>query len=109
MSVRIEDEKKSPGSMPKKAKEQRQARQQRRRKRKVRGRRKKGKSERLLTDLYQPPEEHTKAFKEAGLPSKGFWSLSHRNKARTISQLEVESNKGKLIMFDFGKGLICKY
>jgi len=109
MSLRIEDEKKSPGSMPKKVKEQRQARQQRQRKRKVRGRGKNGKSEHLLMNLRQPPEEHTKAFKEAGLPSKGFWPLSHRNKARTISQLEMESDKSKLIMFDFGKGLICKH
>jgi hypothetical protein len=102
----ISEDKKDAGSVPSKAKEQQQARQKQRRKCKARGRHKNGKRKDQSTDLHPPPEGHAKAFKEAGLPSKSLWSLSHRNEARRISQLEAEPDKSKLMMFDLRKDLI---
>jgi hypothetical protein len=87
-------------SIPSKAKEQQQDGQRERRKRKARERCKKGKMKGLLTDLHQPPDRHAKALKEAGLPSKGLWSLSHRNKAKRISQSEMKPDESKLTMLD---------
>ncbi len=101
-----EDGKKNAGSVPSKAKEQKRAWQQQRRKCQVREGHKKGKRKDQPTDLHLPPEGRAKAFKDAGLPSKTLWSLSYRNKARRISQLEAEPDKSKLIMFDLHKGLI---
>lgn len=101
-----EDKKKDAGSIPSKAREKQHARQQQRRKRKAVVRYKKRDRKDQSTDLHPPPEGYAKAFTEAGLPSKSFWSLFHRNKARRISQLEAEPDKSKLIMFDLRKGLI---
>lgn len=95
-----EDKTRNEDSMPNEAKEQQQAGQRERRKRKAPERCKKGKREGLLTDLHQPPEGHAKALREAGLPSKGLWSLSHRNKAKRISQSEMKPDENKLAMLD---------
>jgi len=97
---------KDAASVPSNTKDQLQARQQERRRRNARGRQKKEKRKEQLADVHLPSEEQAKAFKEAGLRSKGLWSLSHRNKARRISRLEPEPDKSKLIMFDLRKGYI---
>lgn len=91
--------------MPSKTKEQRQAHRQQR-KHKAQRRPNKGERKDESAELHRPLGVQAKAFKEAGLPSKGLWSLSHRNKARRISQVEAEPDKSRLIMFDLRKGLI---
>lgn len=93
------DEKREAGSVPSKTKEHQQARRQQRRKHKAQERRNKRKRKDKSTALHGPPEGKAKAFKEAGLPSKGLWTLSHRNKAKRISQMEAEPDKNKLILF----------
>ena len=109
MSLRSGDDKKIAGLMPSTAKDQDQAPQQGRRKRKAKGRRRKEEREDRRTHLHRPPEGHAKAFNEAGLPSKGFWSFSNRNKGRRIAQSEAEPDESKLIMLDLRKCLICKH
>jgi len=58
----------------------------RRRKRKH-GRRK---DLRVREDKFLPKEAHLKAFQAAGLPMRGFWTMSQRNRARLIGQSEPE-------------------
>ena len=65
----------------------------------------------LLTNPRQLDEKNVTRLRdiyrlEAGLPSKGLWSLSHRNKARRISQVEMEPDTSKLNLFDSRKGLV---
>ncbi|KAL9035886.1 MAG: hypothetical protein Q9214_006384, partial [Letrouitia sp. 1 TL-2023] len=72
---------------------------------KSRERRNKRKREDQSTALHRPAEGRVKAFQEAGLPSNGHWNLSHQNKAKRISQMEVEPDKRKLVLFDFRKAV----
>ena len=104
MSLIVEDGKKDEALVLSKANATSSTK--RRRRRKAQKRRKKEKRKEPLTDVHPPLEGHAKAFKEAGLPSKGFWSLSHRNRAKRISQLEVEPDQSKLTMFDLRKGYV---
>ena len=41
-------------------------------------------------DKFLPKEAHLKAFRAAGLPMRGFWTMSQRNRARLIGQSEPE-------------------
>lgn len=103
MSLIVEDGKKDEVLVPSKAKA---ASLTKRRRRKAQERQKKEKKKEELADVHPPLEGHAKAYKGAGLPSKGFWFLSHRNRARRISQLEVEPDQSKLIMFDLREGYL---
>ncbi|CAF9905810.1 MAG: hypothetical protein HETSPECPRED_005956 [Heterodermia speciosa] len=88
--------------------EQEQARRQQKQeqKRRARRRRKKAKGkDKSTASSHQLPGGRAKAFQDAGLPSKGFWTLSQRNRAKRISQMEEEPDQGKLVLFDLRKGL----
>jgi hypothetical protein len=58
-----------------------------RRRRRKHGRRK---VLRVGEDKFLPKEAHLKAFQAAGLPIRGFWTMSQRNRARLIGQSEPE-------------------
>lgn len=58
-----------------------ESRRQEQKRRRIRQRQNNRKGNHGSTAPYGPPERQTRAFKEAGLPSKGLWKLSHRNKA----------------------------
>ena len=45
---------------------------------------------RVGEDKVLPKEAHLKAFQAAGLPMRGFWTMSQRNRARLIGQSEPE-------------------
>lgn len=45
---------------------------------------------RVGEDKFLPKEAHLKAFQAAGLPMRGFWTMSQRNRARLIGQSEPE-------------------
>ena len=45
---------------------------------------------RVGEDKSLPKEAHLKAFQAAGLPMRGFWTMSQRNQARHIGQSEPE-------------------
>lgn len=45
---------------------------------------------RVGEDKFLPKEAHLKAFRAAGLPMRGFWTMSQRNRARLIGQSEPE-------------------
>lgn len=45
---------------------------------------------RVGEDKFLPKKAHLKAFQAAGLPMRGFWTMSQRNQARHIGQSEPE-------------------
>jgi len=55
-------------------------------------RRRRGRKKLLLVgdDNFLPKEAHLEAFKSAGLPMRGFWTMSQRNRARLIGLSEPE-------------------
>ena len=101
-----EDKKREAVSVLNEKKKHLQARRQQRRKHNAEERCNKSKRKSQCTALHRPPGGNTKAFQEAGFPSKSLWNLSHRNKAKGISQIELEPDKSKLILYDLRKGLV---
>ena len=67
-----------------------EARSQTRSRKRKRRRRSQKKALPAGDDNFLPKEAHLEAFKSAGLPMRGFWTISQRNRARLIGQLEPE-------------------
>ncbi|OCL02436.1 hypothetical protein AOQ84DRAFT_443368 [Glonium stellatum] len=55
-------------------------------------RRRRGRKKTLLVEdkIFLPKEAHLEAFRSAGLPMRGLWTMSQRNRARLIGQSEPE-------------------
>ena len=52
---------------------------------------------RVGEDKFLPKEAHLKAFRAAGLPMRGFWTMSQRNRARLIGQSEPEPGTTRIL------------
>ena len=55
----------------------------------------------VSTDRQRPNNVRELLFKEAGLPSKGFRTLSQRNKAKRLAQVELDPDRQEIINWDF--------
>ena len=62
-------------------------------------RRRRGRKKALLAgnNNFLPKEAHLEAFKSAGLPMRGVWTMSQRNRARLIGQSEPDEPGTKRI------------
>ena len=65
-----------------------EARSQTRSRKRKRRRRSQKKALPAGDDNFLPKEAHLEVFKSAGLPMRGFWTISQRNQARLIGQSE---------------------